>query len=242
MKKKILPTKNDRKHAAIAKRQIDFYKNLVMPNDLCFDIGANIGSKTKVFLQLQARVVAVEPQRNCTEILAALYGNKATVLQKGAGAKNEVKEFFVANHSELSSFNEDWISELKKTRFASANVQSVEKVEIVTLDSLIQTYGRPAFIKIDVEGYELEVLKGLHEPFGCLSFEYTVPEKKATLVEALEYLRQHYPNSTCNYVIGREDHFALKTWVSIDDLLQLVQKQEFDETSAGDVYVRSSKN
>ena len=42
--------------------EISFYSNFISSNDLCFDIGANIGSKTEAFLAIGASVVAVEPQ------------------------------------------------------------------------------------------------------------------------------------------------------------------------------------
>ena len=43
----------------------------------------------------------------------------------------------------------------------------------LTLDTLIARYGRPAFVKVDVEGFEDRVLAGLSIPVPALSFEFT---------------------------------------------------------------------
>ena len=60
--------------------------------------------------------------------------------------------------------------------------------KIITMDSLIAQFGAPAFTKIDVEGFELEVLKGLTKPVKYLSIEYTVPEQVDKLKAILLYL------------------------------------------------------
>lgn len=237
-KKRLFPTAYDKQQERFLKEQMEFYSQLVKPNDLCFDIGGNIGFKTNVFLQLQARVVTLEPQQDCVEILKARFGRKATILQKGAGAVNEVKEFYVSSNPALSSFTKGWVDEFKDSRFAGSSVQSIEKIEIVTLDSLIDTYGKPAFIKIDVEGFELEVLKGLSKSFGGLSFEFAVPEKKMNVVAALEYLQSKYSNLVCNFAICDNNSFALEKWLPADEMLRYVQMEYFNSTFAGDVYIK----
>src|SRR5439155_7684012 len=53
-----------------------FYSAFVGPNDLVFDVGANVGNRTKVFLRLGSRVVAVEPQPACVSLLAEAFGRE----------------------------------------------------------------------------------------------------------------------------------------------------------------------
>src|SRR5262245_59289979 len=61
-----------------------FYTPLIHPGDLCFDVGANYGFKTEVFLSLQARVVAFEPQEDCLNELKAR-NPQATAVQSAVG-------------------------------------------------------------------------------------------------------------------------------------------------------------
>src|SRR5690349_1606371 len=79
------------------RRMIGFYSQFVHKGDLCFDIGANIGDWSVVFLSLGASVVAVEPQLLSFESLLKKFGNNSfiKILQCGVGSKEEVKELIV---------------------------------------------------------------------------------------------------------------------------------------------------
>ena len=45
-----------------SRRGLNFYSELIKKDDLCFDIGANYGNRSEVFIKLGAKVVAFEPQ------------------------------------------------------------------------------------------------------------------------------------------------------------------------------------
>jgi FkbM family methyltransferase len=221
-----------------AKMRFHFYSTFINENDLCFDVGANYGNRVKTFIDLNARVVAIEPQKKCCEYLERKFGNKIVIINKGLGSKAEIKNFYEADISSLSTFSEEWIESVKQTRFKQHSWQSSKKIEITTLDRLIEEYGVPSFIKIDVEGYESEVLSGLNTPVKMLSFEYTVPEKLEkviTCIKKIESLNSHFQ---CNYSIQESMEFALKKWVSISEICGIINSTEFISTSVGDIYVK----
>jgi FkbM family methyltransferase len=238
IKKFFFKTPHDRYIRKLHQERLVFYQQFIKKGDLCFDIGANIGDRTKTFLELGAIVISVEPQKSCCEILKKRFGNKITLIQKGVGSKNEVKDFFISNHNQLSTFSEEWIDTLKTNRFKESEWNEVEKIEIVTLDSIIQQYGAPSFIKIDVEGFELEVLKGLTESFKFLSFEFAVPDNLNNLLLCLYQLNINNNNLLFNYAVLDNTFLALDKWVTVDEMKSIVQSSEFMENSAGDIYVK----
>jgi len=62
------------------------------------------------------------------------------------------------------------------------------KVQSITIDSMIERYGVPDLIKIDVEGYELSVLKGLTQKANDICWEWH-EEENDTLFKSLEHLQ-----------------------------------------------------
>ncbi len=239
VKKIIFPTKFDKEQKAYFNTQVDFYMQLIKPNSLCFDIGANIGLKSKIFLQLGAKVIAVEPQVSCVEILKKELEGKAIIIPKGVGAKNELKDFYVSNNMELSSFNINWVNALPGQAFGDTSIKQIEKIEIITLDDLIEEYGVPNFIKIDVEGYEAEVLKGLSRAFKLLSFEFYVENDTSQLLQCLDVLESKYEVLLVNFAIGNQvTQFHLQNWLSINEFKYYVNTTNFKSMFAGDIYVK----
>lgn len=233
----LMPYINRRKEE---KRTV-FYSQFIKEGDLCFDIGANIGNRTKPFLNLKAKVVAVEPQSACCKILRDNFGASATIVQKGVGDQRGELDFFEADSTMISSFSEEWIEEVKKDRFKEYSWNKPIKVEVTTLDDLISEYGKPAFVKIDVEGYELNVLKGLNQPVRCLSFEYTVPEQTDHAIECIKQFQKVSPKATFNYSPRESLKIAFTDWVDIDTMCALIKSDKFAKTLAGDIYARSNQ-
>ena len=213
-----------------------FYAGFLNKGDLYFDIGANYGNRIGPVLALAPRlVVALEPQLKCCAHLKRKY-KEIEVLQMGVGAENTERDFFVSNDSVLSSFSSDFIDKTKNTRFAHNSWEKAEKVQLITLDTLISKYGIPDFIKIDVEGFEQEVIKGLSQPVKRLSFEYTLPELAHNVQPIMEKLQQ-LGNCRFNYSIGESMELALNHWEDYPAFLNRVQSDSFIATGFGDIYV-----
>jgi FkbM family methyltransferase len=159
-----------------------FYSNFISPGTLCFDVGANVGNRGKIFLGLGARVVAIEPQGQCVNVLRRLYGkNKNLTLVEGALGANEGQgEIKIGDEIILSSMSPEWINAVRRSgRFSRCRWDTTTIIEITTLDKMIDQYGVPSFVKINVEGFEYEVVKGLSRPVKALSLEFT-PEFNAS--------------------------------------------------------------
>lgn len=215
-----------------------FYSLFLKPADLCFDIGANRGMRTKVFRHLGARVVAVEPQNACMAILRCAFRRDPQVMlvQAACGAAKGQARMRVCDLDVLTSLSDEWITAVSASgRFAPGWTRE-EACAVVTADELIRTYGTPAFMKIDVEGYEPNVLKGLSRTVPCLSYEFT-PERCEAAVECADRLcglgfREF------NVSWGESFELALDYWVPRDELVALLKSYREDTVIFGDVYAR----
>jgi len=109
---------------------------------------------------------------------------------------------------------------------------------MTTPDKLIERFGLPAFIKIDVEGFETEVLRGLSHPVKMISCEYTVPEQAGKTIDCVESIERNSPQVLCNYSIGESMEFALKDWIPASELKKHLLTREFNATGFGDIYIQ----
>ncbi len=144
----------------------------VKPGDLCFDVGANIGDYTQTLTRIGARVVCVDPQPLAIRELTARFGGdqRVTIEPIGLGAEPGEATFYLRDHHGSSGFYPDLGRPYKATT----------KVPVDTLENLITRHGAPVYIKIDVEGHELEVIKGLRTRIPFLSVEYHLDRGIAT--------------------------------------------------------------
>lgn len=217
----------------------DFYNQFLKKNELCFDVGANVGNRIEPMLQIGAKVVAIEPQKKCYETLQKKFGDRITIVTKGLSDKEEVKEFYISDSTTISSFSKEWIDKVKETRFKYYAWNKVEKVEMTTLDNLITQYGLPSFIKIDVEGYELEVLSGLTKRVKFISYEYTVPEQTDKAIACLQKLILINPDLTANFSVGESMKLESDKWMNATEMLAFMKSKEFIDTGFGDIYIQN---
>jgi hypothetical protein len=121
-----------------------FYSKLIRKNDLCFDIGANIGTKSKLFLSLGTNVIAFEPQHLCVNSLEKI--------------KKSYKKFEY-NQIAVGAEKIQW--------------KGKEIVAVKTLNSIIEEFGIPYYCKIDTEGFEFNILSSLSYEIPIIEFEFT---------------------------------------------------------------------
>lgn len=152
-----------------------FYRRFVPAGGLAFDVGAHTGNRLQAFLDLGARVVAVEPQPELAARLARRFGADARVhLVEGALGSEPGHATLLGSPRTptVATLSGDFVRRAGAApSFQGVRWQAGPEVVITTLDALIAQHGRPDFVKIDVEGFELEVLLGLSQPLPALSFE-----------------------------------------------------------------------
>lgn len=141
---------------------------------LFFDIGANRGEAVGVALgNGYERVVALEPAPVIYSTLIGNYGSDPRVVCLDL-AVSDVSDatvpFYEAEEDGLSSLEIDWLTG-EDARYRGRAFHEIE-VRTVTMDDLIEQHGLPDLVKIDVEGAESSVIRGLSKKPTNLVFEW----------------------------------------------------------------------
>ncbi len=217
----------------------DFLQPFVKAGDLVFDIGAHVGDRTLILRKLGAKVIALEPQPFLAKALQEEFAPdpNVTIIQAGVGAEAETAILHVNSaNPTVSTLSSKFIDAAQDAEgWQDQRWDHSETIEITTLDSLIQRYGIPAFIKIDVEGFEDRALKGLTSPVPALSFEITTIARDIGL-NALDGIHRLGPYQY-RLSLGETHRFHHSTWLDFDAMRQLLGELPADANS-GDVYAR----
>jgi FkbM family methyltransferase len=195
-------------------REVEFYSGLISPGDLCFDVGANIGAKSEVFLALGAKVVAFEPQPLCLRELRARCGNSDRLVTVGSavGAQPGRAKLFLNGHSGVASLVAGWTTQGRAGEI---------DVPVTTLDHAIQSVGLPRFCKIDVEGFELQVLQGLSQPISTFSLEYHLTDDDVAKTFACLDRLSRFGELSLNISFAEHPAFVWSDWVSLSQFSAL---------------------
>lgn len=141
-------------------------QNFNLKKKLVFDIGSNVGKMTKKFIDAGAKVVSIEPQKELT--FNKNYENVIAIENICISDKiGEIIFYQGGKAHNVSTCYKNWNKHHPKTKWNKM------KLRCITLDSLIEKYGIPYYIKIDVEGYENKVISGLSNKIDLISFEFT---------------------------------------------------------------------
>lgn len=193
---------------------------------ILFDIGSNRGDATVAGLNLGYKVIALEPApRIYAELVKNFIYNPNVIPLKFAvsNTNNEVIEFYEAQEDGLSTMNKDWLT--SDTMPYKGKPFRTIQATTCTIDWLVEQYGRPDLIKIDVEGAEWLVFKGMTQRYGKLAFEWTnvtlkEHQRQVEYLEVLGYteiapqfIEHHLQEPMAWYPIK---DFDLQSWVQIN--------------------------
>lgn len=189
-----------------------FYAQFVREHSLVFDVGAREGSRAELFLNLGARVVAVEPNPDLVQKLRDKFGDDERVVLVDAALDSH-------SASEARPIGDD----------------CAKWAKVTTLDQLIARFGTPDFCKLAVDGSELQVLSGLSMAIASLSFGYT----RWQLDDALRCVRrlENLGPYRFNFSAKGAAELACSAWATSEQICQILREQVRQEERAyGNLY------
>lgn len=211
------------------KKEVTFYKSFLSPCDLIFDIGAYDGHKTAAFLNICKKVVCCEPDNVSIGVLRSRFRkikNRVFIEHSAVSDKRGLEVFHVHHKgSAFNTLNTRWkeileADEGKKWDKIISFSEERNMVNVLTIDNLIQKYGKPYFIKIDVEGSETKVLAGLSQTIPYLSFESLLPDFVSELHQCLSIIELLNANTTYN--IAENEELLFPSFVNTEKLKQWI--------------------
>jgi FkbM family methyltransferase len=175
-----------------------------------FDIGANIGNWSLANINSCDKIISIEASPATFNKLVNNCKNEKIILLNYAVCNNNCNDitFYQAGCDTLSTINKDWLT-AETSRFCNHNYKEIT-CKTITLDKLIEQYGLPDFIKIDVEGGEYECVRSLTQKVKLLCFEWA-SETNTITFNCIDYLyklgyTQYYIQMMDNYVFRPNDN------------------------------------
>jgi FkbM family methyltransferase len=209
----------------------------VRRGDLVFDIGAHVGDRVASFRRLGARIVAVEPQPAMVKLLKLFYGRRADVAIEAVAVGREpgtASMMINADNPTVSTVSRAFVSAAREAPgWETQRWTRSVRVPVTTLDALIGKYGEPAFIKIDVEGFEQEALQGLTRAVKALSFEFTIIQRDVALACIERCIALGY--TRFNAALGESQTFVNADWIGGEQIARWLAGLP-RAANSGDIY------
>jgi FkbM family methyltransferase len=213
------------------------YRPLLAPGALAFDIGSHVGDRLGSFRRLGARAIALEPQPDCARAIRAIYAGDdgVTLVEAACGPQSGTLDLHINSaNPTVTTASPAFVAAADGAGGWEGQVwDRTIRVPVTTLDQLIADYGRPQFIKIDVEGFEADVLAGLSSAVPAISFEFTTIQREVAYacLDRLAMLGGY----RYNIALGESQTLAFDTAVSKAEMAAHIAALPH-EANSGDVY------
>lgn len=223
-------------YAKSKKTESEFYRRVLENSShLIFDVGANSGAKTAIFARLANKVISIEPSSVAVSSLKRrfIHNHKVTIVAKGVGDCEGSAQLKIFDGADAyNTFSNKWAETLSGSNWTTWRpnkvVTCVVDAPMTTLDALIKTHGVPDYIKIDVEGYELQVVKGLSQAVRLISFESNLPEFKDETKEIVRLLSNLSPEASYNFTTSEPPEvFGSSRWLGSSEIGRVIDSGQF---------------
>ena len=136
----------------------------------------------------------------------------------------------------MSSGSSVWMRKSAHKKYYQRKNTDPRWVKTTTLDALIEEYGMPVFVKVDVEGAENSVLRTLSRPVPALSMEFHEDWIPKLAMGKLAGLADY----EWNYALNQTGSYVLPEWGTIKAMRAYMRTHlaRFGPLSWGDIYCR----
>ena len=196
-----------------------------------FDIGSNIGNWSLSNINLCDKIISIEASPITFKGLANNCKNDKIILLNYAVCNNNGNDiaFYQAKRHVLSTINKDWLTNDISRFYNQPYIEITCKT--ITIDKLIEQYGVPDLIKIDVEGGEYECIVSLTQKVKLLCFEWTSEVNDITF-KCIDYLlnlgyTEFYIQNGDDYLFRPQDNDFYDISTTKTKLSDTIPKQDW---------------